>query len=612
MLKNRQFPLLMGLLCALLLGCTGGIGSHRHAAESSAGPQASAPTAHEQAGSTAVKPVNFETDNPPPLQRPSTSIKVTEAADAEEVPLPPGTSTQRNSAQTSVAASSSAPEPMVTIHADDLAVRKVLEMLSREAKTSIVVSSGISKETKVTMDIQNRGLNEALGIIAKLCDLDVRHEGGVIFISTMAETRAAEEKNLPIRIYHLNYAKSSDVLKMITPFKSKKGMMTATPDAKSGLATGSVGGSSGGSGGSGGGSGGGGGGGGGSSSGGSEGNTMAGGEMVIVQDYEDILKQVDKLVAQIDVQPAQVMIEAVILGVQLKKGMDLGASFALMDQAGKTLGEVGDGAVINAATGFAPATVVTSAGKLVSGFAGDDYGLKFGFIGQNGTAFIKALESMSDTKVLAAPRLLVLNKQQACVQLGAQLGFQNSTTTQTATTMSFQQIPVGTILSLRPFISSDGMVRLDVSPQRATGSIDKNNIPQTNTAQVSTNVLIPDGQTLVIGGLIDEQVDHGWDGFPFLSRIPFLGYLFRHTKDSYLKQELVVMLTVKIVHSEAPDAANYWGKPKSLGLQKRISQQPMAEATDGPTMFELVRPEQNPPGGPMEPILQGQRAVEQR
>ena len=70
---------------------------------------------------------------------------------------------------------------------------------------------------------------------------------------------------------------------------------------------------------------------------------MAGGEILIVQDYEDVLKQVDRVIAQIDVQPAQVMIEAVILSVELDKGMELGASFAVMDNAGKTLGEVGDG-----------------------------------------------------------------------------------------------------------------------------------------------------------------------------------------------------------------------------------------------------------------------------
>ena len=225
--------------------------------------------------------------------------------------------------------------------------------------------------------------------------------------------------------------------------------------------------------------------------------------MLIVQDYEDVLKKIDRVVAELDVQPKQVLIETVIMQVTLTKEMDLGASFAVLDNAGKALGTIGNASVLNAATGFPPSTVVSSAGKMVPGFADGTNGLKFGFVGENATAFVKALESRSQTKVLAAPRLLVLNKQCAEVQLGAQLGFQNQTTTQTSTSFSFQQMPIGTVLDIRPYISSDGMVRMDIHPQRATGKIDNNNIPQTNTAQVTTNVMIPDGTTVVIGGLID-------------------------------------------------------------------------------------------------------------
>jgi general secretion pathway protein D len=303
----------------------------------------------------------------------------------------------------------------------------------------------------------------------------------------------------------------------------------------------------------------------------------------------------------------------VILQVTLKKGMELGASVAVMDEAAKTLGEVGNGSAINAATGFAPATVINAAGQMTKGFAADSYGLKFGFVGQNGSAFIRALETKAETKVIAAPRLLVLNKQQANVQVGDQLGFQNETTTQTSTSQSFQSIPVGTILSLRPFISSDGMIRMDVSPQRATGHIEAG-IPQTNTTQVSTNVMIPDGQTIVIGGLIDSEVTSSWEGFPFLSRIPFLGYLFRHSNDSLLKKELIVLLTARIVRPEAPDALNYIGAPKTLGMRERLSQTPQAEAQDGPTLYELARPDTCPPGNsdgtPLRPMAH--RAVERR
>jgi type II secretory pathway component GspD/PulD (secretin) len=247
---------------------------------------------------------------------------------------------------------------------------------------------------------------------------------------------------------------------------------------------------------------------------------------------------------------------------------------------------------------------------MVSGFAGDSYGLKFGFVGQNGTAFVRALESKGKTKVLAAPRLLVLNKQSAEVQLGQQLGFQNQTTTQTSTSYSFQQIPIGTVLDIRPFISSDGMIRMEIHPQRATGKIDANNIPQTNTAQVSTNVMIPDGTTIVIGGLIDTQVDQSWDGIPFLSRLPWLGYLFRHTVDQTQKTELVVLITPHIYRPQSPEALNYLGGPRTLGLKGQLGQRPHAEAMDGPSLFERVRPEACPERQPSPTV--GRAAVQQR
>ena len=112
---------------------------------------------------------------------------------------------------------------------------------------------------------------------------------------------------------------------------------------------------------------------------------------------------------------------------------------------------------------------------MVGGFADGTSGMKFGFVGQNGTAFVRALESKADTKVLSAPRLLVLNKQSAEVQLGKQLGFQNPRPRRRrARRHSFQQIPIGTVLDIRPYISSDGMIRMEVHPQRATGDIDDN------------------------------------------------------------------------------------------------------------------------------------------
>ena len=133
------------------------------------------------------------------------------------------------------------------------------------------------------------------------------------------------------------------------------------------------------------------------------------------------------------------------------------------------------------------------------------------------------------------------------------MGYQTSTVSQTSTTQNVQFLNVGTQLRFRPFVSSDGWIRLEVHPERSTGEIDTNGIPQTNTSQVTTNVMIPDGATIVIGGLMDTEVDTNWQGVPFLSRIPLLGYLFRHTIDDTPKKELVVLLTPHIWKPQCPE-----------------------------------------------------------
>jgi type II secretory pathway component GspD/PulD (secretin) len=324
---------------------------------------------------------------------------------------------------------------------------------------------------------------------------------------------------------------------------------------------------------------------------------MAGGEIVVVQDYEQVLKTIDRVIAQIDVQPVQVLIEAVIVQVNLTKGMDLGVNFALLDGAGKALAVMGDGAAINAAAGFTPASVLAAGGKLAGGYAPSPAtnGLKFGFVSNSTTGFISALETMGETKVLASPRLLVLNKQRAELHLGKQLGYQTSTVSQTSTTQTVNFLNVGTQLRLRPFVSSDGMIRMEIHPERSTGEIDSNGIPQTDTSQVTSNILIPDGATIVIGGLFDNQLDENWTGLPLLSRLPIVGVLFRHTTTATTRTELITILTPHIWRPECPQGLNYLGPPRSLGLDRRVMQAPLGTGKDPPALYELPPPPSDMP-----------------
>jgi type II secretory pathway component GspD/PulD (secretin) len=282
---------------------------------------------------------------------------------------------------------------------------------------------------------------------------------------------------------------------------------------------------------------------------------MAGGEVVIVQDEEPVLREIDQLISQLDVQPPQVLIEAVILTVTLNKDQEFGVNFGVVDAARSLLGVVGNGATLNTTLGFGPAKVLTAGGQVAgnsnTGFAADEHGLKFGFIDNNVQGFLRALQTIGRLEVLATPRLLVLNKQLAELQLGQLLGYTTFSQSQVSTVQSVQFLPVGTLLRVRPFISTDGMVRMEVHPERSSGQV-INNIPQTDTTEVTTNVMVPDGATIVIGGLMENNDNKQEAGLPILGDLPCLGFLFRQRQHTHLKRELVVLLTPRIWNPRGP------------------------------------------------------------
>ncbi|NLF08194.1 MAG: hypothetical protein GX594_09475 [Pirellulaceae bacterium] len=522
----------------------------------------------------------------------------------EEIPVPRGLP-EAAAPAASVPTYSDRPSPsgggekLITLHVDDLDVRKALEIISRQTGTSILVSPGVSGA--VTLDLRDKTADEVLNAIARLCRLSIQRADDIVFVTAESEVPEGLDGKLPVRVYHLNYMRSTDVESMVKPLLSPRGTISCSPDSDVGIK---------------------------SDADKAGGNAMAGGDIVIVQDYENVLKAIDRVIAQIDVQPTQVLIEAVIISVKLNKGMEMGVNFALLDDAQNTLGVVGSGMALNAAAGFNPASVIgnlksesdnllsstleskttsgtapteikntltnkmetSSSGLMRSGYATNDRGVKFGWTGNNTTGFLKALETMGDTKVLACPRLLVVNKQRAEIQLGDRLGYKTLTQTQTSTTEKVEFMDTGTLLRLRPFISSDGMIRMEIHPERSSGFLDINDVPQTNTAQVTTNVVVPDGATIVIGGLMDNEVQVEYQGLPFLSRLPWIGSLFRDTVTKRQKKELIVILTPHIWRPETPERLNHIGPPRALGLESRVSTLPKATGDDPPELFAI------PPG----------------
>jgi type II secretory pathway component GspD/PulD (secretin) len=121
------------------------------------------------------------------------------------------------------------------------------------------------------------------------------------------------------------------------------------------------------------------------------------------------------------------------------------------------------------------------------------------------------------------------------------------TVTQTSTVENIQFLNVGTLLRIRPFVTPDGMIRMEVHPERSTGDV-VDGIPRTRTNEITTNVMVPNGCTVVLAGLIEEEDVVSLDGVPGLSRLPYLGPFFRREKVTTRRKELVVTLTPRIVN----------------------------------------------------------------
>jgi type II secretory pathway component GspD/PulD (secretin) len=184
-----------------------------------------------------------------------------------------------------------------------------------------------------------------------------------------------------------------------------------------------------------------------------------------------------------------------------------------------------------------------------SGFASvGGSGLRVGVTSGDFAAFITALETVTDTTILANPKILAVNKQLGQVYIGTKIGYTSQTTqTQTSTTQQVEFLDTGTKLSFRPYIGDDGYIRMDIHPKDSSGTLKANNIPDEQSTELATNIMVKDGQTIVIGGLFRDVVVTSRSQIPLLGDLPLIGGFFRKTTDSVQRQEVIVLLTPHII-----------------------------------------------------------------
>lgn len=394
----------------------------------------------------------------------------------------------------------------LTIHIQDTDIREVLDMLSEQGGLNILASNSV--QGRVSAALNGVDIDRALAAILKSTGFVARHEGNFIFVGTPADVVLMEQSvdNIGTRVYRPNYIRALDLQTLIVPLLTQGvGTVSVTSPAQIGIAADTA---------------------------QTGGNGFAGGEAVLVRDYEAVLAQVDQVFQEIDQRPQQVAIEAMILSVKIDDKLSLGVDFNLLR----------DQRHIAMATG-AP---LSDLGQV----SFKDGGLKFGFLDSNLGAFVNALETIGDTNIIATPRLMCMNKHRAEILIGEKLGYLSTTQTATSTTQSVEFLEVGTQLRLRPFISPDGLIRMEVHPELSTGSVDVEGaftLPNKVVTEVTTNIMVRDGATVIIGGLMRENLLKTASQVPFLGSAPGIGWLFRSKTETTLRDELIILITPKIV-----------------------------------------------------------------
>lgn len=424
----------------------------------------------------------------------------------------------------------------LTLNFQDIETRAVLQLLADTSGQNMVISDTV--QGNVTLRLQNVPWDQALDIVMQTKGLDMRHDGNVIIIGPAAEI-AAREKELasakkdltavaPLRseFLQVNYAKASDLADLIkgkgNSLMSERGSVTV--DTRT--------------------------------------NTL------LLQDTAENLADIRRLVSTLDIAVRQVLIEARIvivsdnfsreLGVRLgATGVATNGSDGLYALTGTAAGAdtIVSSGLTNLQTTGTPFPVSTptaanrymvnlptstNAGSIALSILGSDYLVDLE---------LSAAQAEGRGEVVSSPKVITANQKEATIEQGVEIPYQQSASSG-ATTISFKKATLS--LKVTPQITPDDRIILDLAVTKdsvgkvvvTSGGV---NVPSIDTRQISTQVLVNDGQTVVLGGILETEKRDDETKVPWLGDIPVIGNLFKTTNKVNNKAELLVFVTPKIL-----------------------------------------------------------------
>jgi type IV pilus assembly protein PilQ len=406
----------------------------------------------------------------------------------------------------------------ISLDLQEVDIRNVLRLLADVTGKNIVVEPGVSG--KVTLKVDNVPWDQVLELILKINELDQVMEGNVIRIATAAKIKAELERKreeveaqkelmaaardlgeISTEYLQVNYADVGDISAQIDNIKSEKG--TLSVDNRTNL--------------------------------------------IIYSDFPRRIETAREILARLDKATKQVMIESRIVSANTNFSRNLGVSWNASYTANSLVNRLGGRAPDNSGPilDFAVAAPTSAIGT---------FGLDFArTLGVNNLfeldMRLDALEQAGEGRVISSPRIFTLDHVQAMIQQGDQIPYPQRTEEGTISTAF---APATLSLTVTPHITPDGKVRMEVLAKKDEADFSRTvqDVPAIRTQEAQTELLVNDGDTIVIGGIVIQDTSWSEDRVPFLWRIPVLGWLFKNRQIVEEKTELLIFLSPSIVAEE--------------------------------------------------------------
>jgi type IV pilus assembly protein PilQ len=429
----------------------------------------------------------------------------------------------------------------LTLNFQDIETRAVLQLLAETSGRNIVVSDTV--QGNVTLRLRNVPWDQALDIVMTTKGLAMRQNGNVIIVAPAEEIAARETADLEAKaaiqdleplyseFLQVNYAKASDLANLIG---AQAGDANALLSSRGSIAVDD------------------------------RTNTL------LVQDTADKLENIRRMVRTLDVPIKQVLIESRIVVVNDNFSRDLGVrlGFTAYDENSS-----GDGAIVTSGTGTGTDTMVNSiidnlgsTGQVTPvevPTLGDRYNVNVPIsdaAGRFSLAVLErdylvdleltALEAEGRGEIVSTPRVITANQKEARIEQGVEIPYQQSASSG-ATTVQFKKAVLS--LTVTPQITPDNNIIMDLRVHKdnvgeviSTGGIG-GTVPSIDTRAVETQVLVEDGQTVVLGGIYETERRETVNKVPFLGDIPAVGVMFRSKSVQNDKSELLIFVTPRIL-----------------------------------------------------------------